>query len=179
MNAAETGLPIKAIIAGQPLVLRLRQPEDVVPDVSTEWDHWPDDSLPSPSHDAPVRLVIEWGDRIVGTMSWHATDYGPTRGSRAWNIGIALTPDARGQGIGSTAQRMLAQCLLTFSERVEASTDISNIAEQRALERAGFTREGVLRSAQHRGDGLHHDLVLYSLVRRDLHGGAPSTASRP
>jgi RimJ/RimL family protein N-acetyltransferase len=46
-------------------------------------------------------------------------------------------------------------------ERLEASTDVDNAAEQRALEGAGFTREGVLRSAQFR-DGAFHDLVLYS-----------------
>jgi RimJ/RimL family protein N-acetyltransferase len=49
---------------------------------------------------------------------------------------------------------------------VEASTDVENLAEQRALERAGFTREGVLRHAQFR-DGGFRDLVLYSRLRGD------------
>jgi len=35
--------------------------------------------------------------------------------------------------------------------RIEASTEITNIGEQRALERAGFTREGVLRGATFQG----------------------------
>ena len=48
--------------------------------------------------------------------------------------------------------------------RVEASTDVENIAEQRALERAGFTYEGTLRLAQGRVDGLH-DLQVWSHVR--------------
>jgi RimJ/RimL family protein N-acetyltransferase len=43
---------------------------------------------------------------------------------------------------------------------------VDNLAEQRALERAGFAREGVLRSAQFR-DGRFHDLVLYSRLRSD------------
>ena len=51
-------------------------------------------------------------------------------------------------------------------ERLEASTDVDNAAEQRALDKAGFTREGVLRSAQFR-DGTFHDLVLYSRLRGD------------
>ena len=51
--------------------------------------------------------------------------------------------------------------------RVEASTDVTNLAEQRALEKAGFTREGVLRGAQHRADGVHHDLVGYAILRTD------------
>jgi RimJ/RimL family protein N-acetyltransferase len=41
---------------------------------------------------------------------------------------------------------------------------VTNAAEQRALERAGFTREGVLRHAQFREGGFH-DLVLYSKLR--------------
>jgi RimJ/RimL family protein N-acetyltransferase len=48
--------------------------------------------------------------------------------------------------------------------RIEAETDVENTAAQRALEKTGFTREGVLRSAQWRG-GAWHDLVLYSKLR--------------
>ena len=47
--------------------------------------------------------------------------------------------------------------------RVQASTDVANIAEQRSLERAGFVREGVARGSQVRADG-RHDLVLYSCL---------------
>jgi RimJ/RimL family protein N-acetyltransferase len=36
--------------------------------------------------------------------------------------------------------------------------------EQRALEKAGFTREGVLRQAQWRSGGWH-DQVMYSKLR--------------
>jgi RimJ/RimL family protein N-acetyltransferase len=57
-------------------------------------------------------------------------------------------------------------CSPTRVERLEASTDMGNTAEQRALERAGFTREGTLRYAQFR-DGEFHDLVLYSRLRDD------------
>jgi RimJ/RimL family protein N-acetyltransferase len=51
--------------------------------------------------------------------------------------------------------------------RIEASTDVSNVAEQKALERGGYVREGVLRQAQARADG-QHDLFSYSLLRSDL-----------
>jgi RimJ/RimL family protein N-acetyltransferase len=43
---------------------------------------------------------------------------------------------------------------------------VSNVAEQRALEKAGFTREGVNRQAQFRA-GAYHDLVLYARLRSD------------
>ena len=50
--------------------------------------------------------------------------------------------------------------------RVQASTDVSNVAEQKALERAGFQREGVLRGAQWRLGGWH-DLLSYARLRDD------------
>lgn len=106
--------------------------------------------------------------RPIGTVSWHAVRYGPTSASRGWNIGIALIPEARGQGYGGEAQRLVADELFatTDANRVEASTDVENLAEQRALEKAGFVREGVQRGAQHRAGGFH-DLVTYARVRAD------------
>jgi len=116
------------------------------------------------------RVVVERLDdgEVIGDMSWHPVRYGPNEGSRAFNFGISLHPDARGRGYGVEAQRLLAALLFDLFDvaRIEATTDVDNVAEQRALEKAGFTREGVLRQAQHRA-GAHHDLVLYSLVRDD------------
>jgi RimJ/RimL family protein N-acetyltransferase len=113
-------------------------------------------------------LIVEEvaGGTPIGTVSWHAELYGPNRESLAWNIGINLIPDARGHGFGGEAQRLLAERLFATSavNRVEAMTDVENVAEQRALEKAGFTREGVLRGAQFRR-GEWHDIVVYSLLR--------------
>lgn len=106
---------------------------------------------------------------LLGGVSWHAVDYGGTVSSSAWNIGIGLLPEARGRGVGTLAQRLLVEHLLATTEldRIEASTDVANLPEQRALEKAGFRREGILRGAQLRG-GLRRDLVHYGLVREDL-----------
>ena len=46
-----------------------------------------------------------------------------------------------------------------------------NVAEQRALDKAGFTREGVLRHAQWRA-GAFHDVVLFSRLRGDRPHGS-------
>ena len=101
-------------------------------------------------------------------VSYYAVYHGPNPGSRAFNVGIALLPEHRGHGHGAEAQRQLAAYLFAHTrvERLEASTDVDNEAEQRALERAGFTREAVLRHAQYREGGFH-DLVLYSRLRGD------------
>jgi RimJ/RimL family protein N-acetyltransferase len=104
----------------------------------------------------------------IGSVSWHRVAYGPNAGSAAWNCGISLIPAARGQGFGAEAQHLLAAYLFetTDVDRVEASTDVKNVAEQRSLEKAGFTREGVLRGAQERG-GVRHDLINFARLRSD------------
>jgi RimJ/RimL family protein N-acetyltransferase len=113
-------------------------------------------------------LVVEADGAPVGEVSYISVHHGPPPASRAFNIGIWLLPEHRGRGHGSEAQRQLAAYLFAHTrvERVEASTDVANEAEQRALERAGFTREGVLRHAQFREGGFH-DLVLYSKLRAE------------
>lgn len=105
----------------------------------------------------------------VGTIGWRlVTVYGPSPMSDALQIGIELVPAARGQGLGVEAQRLVANYLFaaTSVNRVEASTDVENVAEQRALEKAGYQREGIVRGAQFRAGG-HHDLVVYARLRRD------------
>lgn len=111
-------------------------------------------------------LIVRKDGKAVGMVTCHRVAYGVY--SPAFNIGIEVEPAERGNGFGSEAQRLFADYLLFAFPigRVEASTDSENIAEQRALERAGFTREGVSRSASWRG-GRWHDMVVYSRVHGD------------
>ena len=111
-------------------------------------------------------VVARQGNRVAGDVSYHQVRYGPNEGSLAFNIGITIAPEHRGKGYGVEAQQLLAAYLFATYPvmRVEAQTDVANLAEQRALEKAGFTREGTLRKAQWRG-GDWHDLVVYSKIR--------------
>jgi RimJ/RimL family protein N-acetyltransferase len=108
---------------------------------------------------------------LLGVVNWQAVGHGGTFGCAAWNIGIELMTDARGRGVGTTAQRLLAEHLFATTEldRVEAGTDVDNVAERRALEKAGFRQDGVIRGAQLRG-GQRRDMVLYGMLRTDLNG---------
>jgi len=153
---------------GRSFILRPLADGEVRPDDSSEWDQWSGEFISA--HTEMHRAVIECAGELVGSMSWHEEMYGPTVGSLCWNIGIGLVVAWRGKGVGAAAQRVLAKHLFatTPHNRVEASTDVENVAEQRALERAGFTREGIIRGAQHRADGIHHDLVSYSVLRSEL-----------
>ena len=115
-------------------------------------------------------LAVETPDgALAGTVSWFTVVHGPSAACRALNIGISLLPGQRGRGYGAAAQRALAEYLFatTLAERIEAETDVENIAEQRALERAGFTREGVLRHTQFRAGGWR-DNVIYSVLRAEV-----------
>jgi RimJ/RimL family protein N-acetyltransferase len=85
-----------------------------------------------------------------------------------WEIGIALLPECRGRGIGWRAQAIFCSYLFenTPVQRIEAATHAENAAEQRSLEKAGFTLEGVMRAAEYRG-GQWRDGYLYSRLRTD------------
>ena len=54
----------------------------------------------------------------------------------------------------------------TLANRLQAITDVDNLAEQKALERAGFRRGGVLRGLAFIG-GRWRDGVLYARLRDD------------
>jgi RimJ/RimL family protein N-acetyltransferase len=118
------------------------------------------------------RLIVdvaakgEPGREPAGLVSylrrWHGTR------SFGWEIGIALLPEWRGQGIGWRAQAMFCSYLFenTSVQRIEASTHEENAAEQRALEKAGFTLEGIMRATEFRA-GKWRDGYLYSRLRTD------------
>ena len=121
------------------------------------------------------RLAVALGGagktgEFIGEVSWHRVQTGPT--SFSWNIGIGLLARARGQGHGTRAQRLLAEYLFAHTQvnRIAADTEVSNLAEQRSLAKAGFTREGTLRGACFRG-GRWRDMASYSILRADVDPG--------
>jgi RimJ/RimL family protein N-acetyltransferase len=174
-------------MATDPPRVRLRDLTLADADLLDSWNNDPDRSEfndfgepPSPLPrdvlaEGPLRndrngmLIVETVEgEPIGTVGWHLVHYGPGALSQAWNFGIELRPEARGRGLGTEAQRLLAEFLFATYElnRVEASTDVENLAEQRSLEKAGYVREGIQRGAQFRA-GAYHDLVTYSRLRDD------------
>lgn len=110
------------------------------------------------------KLMVDAGSAPVGFVGWQKV--GVSRTAYCWNISIALLPEARGRGHGSRAQRLLVDYLFanTTLDRIEADTDAENVAERRALESAGFTREEVFSGHRVVG-GERHDSVLYGIAR--------------
>ena len=79
-------------------------------------------------------------------------------------IGYFVLPQARGRGVATTIARLLAEHAFSLGiERVAAYVNVGNTASERVLERAGFTREGVVRSLPV-PDGRRVDKTLFSLL---------------
>jgi N-acetyltransferase len=51
--------------------------------------------------------------------------------------------------------------------RVQLKTDRNNLHSQRAIEKLGATREGLLRRYQRRSDGTLRDTVVYGVIREE------------
>jgi RimJ/RimL family protein N-acetyltransferase len=85
-------------------------------------------------------------------------------------VGYWLRPEARGRGAATVAVQLVARW--AFGElgvqRLELTTAPENAASQRVAERAGFTREGVLRALQATKNDGRQDTVMFSLLPADL-----------
>jgi RimJ/RimL family protein N-acetyltransferase len=83
-------------------------------------------------------------------------------------IGYILVPSERGKGYGSEAVKIIVDYLFLSKElvRVQAITGVDNFASHRVLEKARFTKEGIIRkSAFIRGEWK--DGCLYSILREE------------
>ena len=98
----------------------------------------------------------------------------PEGGRRAGTaeLGYWLIPRARGRGYASRAIALAARWGLVEAglARIEALVEPENAASQRVLERAGFKREGHLRSYLVFGD-RRADALIYSLLPEDVRQG--------
>jgi RimJ/RimL family protein N-acetyltransferase len=80
-------------------------------------------------------------------------------------IGYHMSPEARGRGLATEALRLLSDWSFQTLPvaRLQLTTHVDNPASQRVAEKAGYTREALLRSwADQRGERV--DLLMYSLL---------------
>jgi RimJ/RimL family protein N-acetyltransferase len=86
---------------------------------------------------------------------------------RFGNLGYWVRTTATGRGVATSAVRQVAEFAFRATDlvRLEIVCALGNVRSQRVAERAGATREGVLRNRLLiRGKRL--DAVMYSLVRQ-------------
>jgi RimJ/RimL family protein N-acetyltransferase len=112
------------------------------------------------------RLMVQADGAAAGMVSYSRGRYS-IRGDY-FEIGCAMFPEFRGRGIGWRAQALLTAYVFEHFpvHRVQAGTQRENVAEQKALLKAGFQLEGVVRAAEFRA-GQWRDCLLYSRLRDD------------
>lgn len=110
-----------------------------------------------------LTAVHSQSGEIVGGGTLHHLDVE----RRIVEIGYFVLPDARRRGFATTIARLLAEHAFSLGiERVAAYVNVGNTASERVVERAGFTREGVVRSMP-KPDGRRVDKTLFSLLPGD------------
>lgn len=88
----------------------------------------------------------------------------------AAEVGYWIRRDARGRGLMTRAVVLVSRyAFASGAERVFLRADPENVASCRVAEKAGFTREGVMRSAHWNPRlGRRQDWAFYSLLPGDL-----------
>ena len=114
---------------------------------------------------APFAIVAATGGELIGSISLMRFTWEHARGE----VGYLLGREARGQGHATRALRLI--CAWGFEalglERIDLYAATGNAASQRVAQRAGFTREAVLRS-YHRQLGAPLDMVAFGLLPGEL-----------
>jgi RimJ/RimL family protein N-acetyltransferase len=160
-------------------VVRLRgfEPSDVPAIVSACQDpdipRWT--GVPSPYTEEDARAWLESGAEETFAIVDHAThELLGSIGVRFLGDGVAETGywvkrEARGRGVAPRALELVARWALVERgiARLQLHAEPGNVASQRVAEKAGFVREGLMRSAIEL-KGERRDALLYSRVREDL-----------
>ncbi len=107
--------------------------------------------------------IADAGDgRALGQVGLWLADREQGRGT----AGYGVAPAERGRGVAGSALAALTAFAWTLPElhRVELYIEPWNVASVRTAERAGYEREGLLRSRQVIG-GRRVDMLLYAALR--------------
>jgi RimJ/RimL family protein N-acetyltransferase len=137
------------------------------------------DQVPQPYTADDARAFIDGTAVDQETYAVTDTDSGRVLGSIGLSrpadgvceIGYWIRADARGQGATTRALVLLSRVVLAREgvERLQLRADVENLSSCRVAEKAGFTREGVLRSAHWNARlGRRQDWAMYSLLPADV-----------
>ncbi|HSD49399.1 MAG TPA: GNAT family protein [Actinomycetota bacterium] len=115
-----------------------------------------------------LMFAVESEGRLIGDIQARCSDQAMPPG--VWEVGIDLWGGAdRGRGLGSEAVGLLVRHLFANegAHRVQATTDVNNMAMRRSLETCGFSFEGVLRGFMPTAEGGARDYALYAMTMTD------------
>jgi RimJ/RimL family protein N-acetyltransferase len=116
---------------------------------------------------ANFAVVDAAGGTVLGSLGLRLADLPPG----VAEAGYWVAREARGRDVATHALRLGARWLLALPgiERLQLRADVLNAPSQRVAEKAGFTREGVLRSLHYNPRlGRRVDFVMFSLLPGEL-----------
>jgi RimJ/RimL family protein N-acetyltransferase len=118
-----------------------------------------------------VGFAVEPRER--GRLVGHVGLFGANWTAKVAEIHYWTAPWGRGNGYAAEAANAVARWALLDAgmARISLYAAVDNAASRHVAEAAGFTFEGVLRSAAPTRDGGRTDAALYSMIRDDLSGG--------
>ena len=118
---------------------------------------------------AQFAVVEHASGRAIGGIGLHHVSWA----SGVAEIGYVIGPGARGRGYATEAVDAVATWAFGHGiARLELMTDPANTVSQRVALAAGFTREGVRRSAGRARDGSRRDHVAWARLPGDPPGRA-------
>jgi ribosomal-protein-alanine N-acetyltransferase len=116
-----------------------------------------------------IVFAIEVNDSQTGNATFAGTIglHGISLGDHCAEVGYWVEKSHRGSGLCTIATKTLLDFSLNIMEfrRIEGLADYNNIASQRVMERAGMTRDALLRNRVTKPNGDQIDMVLFSIVK--------------
>jgi N-acetyltransferase len=114
----------------------------------------------------PFVVILKDTNEVVGTTSLYEIDFN----HKSCEVGATwYAPKFQRTFVNSDCKYLLLQ--YCFEElgfiRVQFKTDERNIRSQKAIERLGAVREGILRNEKILEDGFIRNTVLYSIIKDD------------
>ena len=143
--------------------LSVRQPADV-----PAMERFVERALADPARRPFAQIDVASG-RVAGTTSY----YQVVEQHRILSIGHTwIGADWQRTGLNTESKLfLLTHAFETLgAQRVSWETDVRNLRSQRAIERLGALREGVLRAHRIRPDGSSRDTVTYSMLAAEWPG---------
>jgi len=159
------------LLEGKNVNLRVMEKEDVPllaewfnnPDFSGEYNPLEQESrteIEKKFNDLKSSIIEKKDGSKIGSIGHFAT------AEKLLEIGFSVIPPERGKGYCTEAVKILVDYIFLSRDvmRLQARTDVRNVAAQKVLENAEFTKEGIVRKSIFiRGEW--RDMFLYSILR--------------
>jgi RimJ/RimL family protein N-acetyltransferase len=163
------------LLEGKNVKLRIMEKEDLP--LISEWFNDPEyGGEYEPLEQITMKELEKWYDGPRPNEEWFIVEKDKCKighifhiaSGQGFEIGYRLIPSERNKGYGTETVKMFVDYLFLSKNtvRIQAKANPRNVASQRVLEKAGFTREGIIRKDVFIR-GQWQDGVLYSILREE------------